>query len=189
MHIAVPIAIAFILLGSYEASAQTAQPPIFSGPPGFALLTLVAGLGAYLPLVQAAARERYSKIGVGELTDWPLDASYTKKRLANLEKLQTNLEYATNFIFVFILAVALRLVAYAASVIPALKGSIRVECLYYWDLAMVAVLAVSLPIMWVIKYRRTKAERESVDEMVQARDERLKNSQRSRCDTVQYRNS
>jgi hypothetical protein len=155
MHVAVPIAIAFILLGSYEASAQTTQPtPIFNGPAGFALLTLAAGLGLYLPVVEVAARERYTKIA-GELR--PDDAD-TQRCLANLEYVQTSLKRIISCIFLFILVVAVRLVAYAVWVISHPAGFMPVEVLYWWDLAMVVVLGLFVARLWRIKYWKSEAE-------------------------------
>jgi hypothetical protein len=161
MHVAVPIAIAFILLRSYEAFAQTTQPqqpptPIFNGAPGFALLTLATGLGLYLPAVEMAARERYAKIA-RELRSSAGDAA-TQLCLANLKYVQTSLECVISCIFLFILVVAARLVVYAAWVICQPTGSMPVKFLYWWDLAMVLALAVFVPILWRIKYWKSEAE-------------------------------
>jgi hypothetical protein len=158
MHVAVPIAIAFILLGSYEAFAQTTPPPpptppIFNGPAGFALLTLVTGLGLYLPVVEMAARERYTKIA-RELRSSAGDAA-TQRCLANLEYVQTSLKRIIFWIFLFILVVAVRLVVYAVWVISQFTP---VKFLYWWDLAMIVALGLFVLRLWRLKYWKSEAE-------------------------------
>jgi hypothetical protein len=160
MHVAVPIAIAFILLGSYEAFAQptppTPPPPIFNGPAGFALLTLATGLGLYLPVVEVAVRERYTKIA-REMRFWP-DDDDTRRCVANLEDVQTRLKRIIFYIFLFIVVVAVRLAVYALWVISHPTEFMPVKVLYWWDFAMVLALGFFVARLWSLKYWKRKAE-------------------------------
>jgi hypothetical protein len=55
--------------------------PILNGGPGFVLLTLSVGVGAYMRLVYAGCTEIYDETISGELENlWPSNAQYTKDR-------------------------------------------------------------------------------------------------------------
>jgi hypothetical protein len=143
------------------------MPPILNGPPGFVLLALAAGLGAYIRQVYVSASETYDKLNSGELKRlWPLDEQYTKERLYNLIYVQDNLIRVTKLMFFFIIVLSLRLVAYAISAFPAdtagILNDIRIPdaALYYWDLGLLVYLAIAFSLMWWTHHQGSKKERQ-----------------------------
>lgn len=133
--------------------------PILNGAPGFILLTLSVGIGAYVRQVYVGASETYDKIIRKKLEAiWPLDKQYTLDRLENIDNALLALRIVTIIMFAFILATSLRLIAYAMT--AADMALLSDETLCKWDVVMTVWIGAAFGIMWIAHAVTSAKERE-----------------------------
>lgn len=136
--------------------------PVLNGPPGFILLTLAVGLGAYIRQVYLTAGEIYDKVESGQEPLWPRGATYTEGRLRNLLFVQAALRWVTTMMFIFIAASSFRLVLFAANAIDPIVSD---ENLKIYDLVLIGYLTVAFLFMWVTHWWSSANEREYHEQM------------------------
>ena len=94
-------------------------------------MAFVVALGEYLRQLDVAATDLYEKIRTGSLREsWPLERDYTKRRLANLERVHGNARFLAFIMFCLIVAASFRLIAYAVYVTPEYNSLVPNAMLY-----------------------------------------------------------
>lgn len=122
----------------------------------------VAAMAAYLRLVSTTARDKIEAILAGKDALWSLDYSYTRERLKILGRTRTAIRWVTHLYFFLAFMAASRLCVLAA------KPGIDNTCIYYWDLSLVGMLAISLGAMWLLHiYNRHRDDLNYRDMVVQ----------------------
>lgn len=90
------------------------QPLLFDSTGAVILLALSTALGAYIRGVYASAADSYDKTAVADTWHgvlWPRDATYTERRLRNLQRVMSHLQAITWAMFAFVFLASLRLIA------------------------------------------------------------------------------